>query len=98
MISNFIDRYGRLAWHLVQEIRGKETFNENLLQAAVESKALEGLGEAAPQLLLQSYILTNTVLYEDGHDFILGQTEDYFYTVHSGFTRPFDTSACFNSV
>ena len=58
-------------------------YEHSLLESAVESKAMEGLGEAAPQLLLQSYILTNTLLYKDGPEIVLDQTNEYFFSVHS---------------
>ena len=71
-----------MAWHLVLEIQGKATYDEDLYRSAVESKALEGMGESAPQLLLQSYILLRTLLLKNGPERVLGQSEEYFFSVH----------------
>lgn len=51
-------RYLKLAKHLWDEIRGRCKYDPSLKHRAIESKVFEGVGEAIPQLLLQSYLIT----------------------------------------
>ncbi len=59
-------RHLSLARHLVREIRGESEYDPGFLSRAKESKVLEGLAEAAPQLVLQAYFLSRSMLNWNG--------------------------------
>ncbi len=57
-----MSRHLELGRHLLDEIFGRCDYDESFLWRAKESKVLEGLGEAAPQMLLQCYFVVRLSL------------------------------------
>ena len=45
----------------------------------MEAKAIEGMGEAGPQLFLQAYIFTYTMMFDDGTESTYGLERSNFY-------------------
>ena len=63
-------------------MKGKEEYNRKLQDELLEGKVIEGLGEAGPQLLLQSYIYISILLEPSAQERIYQvKTDDFKRTI-----------------